>query len=135
MSDCPGDFMTLFIDLLAQDTKLTKVGLSLELNDIPDSYPMKDGVIAWEKKYWENRFSDNSFVADVDTTFALYRPGNIDLKHFYSALRTDRPYTARHLGWYTDPGNLSAEELHYINTARFSNSWSLKLEEKSLAND
>jgi len=134
-SDCPSDFMTAFINLLEQNAAVTKVGFSLEINDIPDAYTLKDAVIAWEKKYWETKFSDNSFVAALDTTFALYRPGNIDLKQFHSALRTDRPYTARHLGWYIDPDNLSEEELHYINTANFSNSWSLKLEEKSLVHD
>ena len=53
------------------------------------------------------------FRADIDTTFALYRPLDRRRHGEGRALRTGPPYVARHLPWYLDSSNLSAEDAYY----------------------
>jgi hypothetical protein len=65
------------------------------------------------------------FDALTDTTFALYR---YPIKEFgYSAVRTNRPYTARHLPWYfRDDSILPDDEIYYNKTASREVSSTLK---------
>lgn len=108
--------------------KITKVGFALDLNTIPDYYPLKEKVIQWEKKFWEVKLEENIFDAQIDTTFALYKPGfpkryKVKSYDFYNAVRIAGNYTCKHMGWYLDPKNLSEEQQYYINTSSSSNSW------------
>ncbi|HYM79373.1 MAG TPA: hypothetical protein VE377_25575 [Candidatus Dormibacteraeota bacterium] len=69
-----------------------------------------------EAPYWTRRYNDRAFLADVDTTFAIYGPnsdGRIENRQPHDAnLRTDSPYLFRHMPWYvTLP--LSEEEQYY----------------------
>ncbi len=52
--------------------------------------------------------------AEIDTTFFMARTG----QHFAygPALRALAPYELRHLPYYYLPGQLSAEEFHYLDT-------------------
>ncbi len=125
ISDCPDDFLSLFKKLLNKNLQLTKVGFSLKIDDIPEYNNNKSKILDWEKKFGELRTSNGNFIADIDTTFALYRPGVIDYQSnfFYSAIRTKYPYTAQHGGWYIDYKNLTAEQKYYLKTANQSASW------------
>jgi hypothetical protein len=83
----------------------------LRIDDLPDRYSFKREVQDWESQFWEHEIEHGVYRADIDTTFALYRPGTT-----YSinrALRTGPPFVARHLPWYADSANLSEEELFY----------------------
>lgn len=109
--DCPNDFMELFYRLLSSDSSLGKVGFSLSISDIPDTYADKEKVIAWESRFWTKRYEDSPhFLACIDTTFALYRPG-VKPWHdmWWRAVRTAPPYTARHLPWYRDSSKIDDE--------------------------
>ena len=58
------------------------------------------------------------FDANVDTTFALYRKHVMKKHTVQKSLRTNRPYTARHLPWYyTDFESLPDDEKYYYQTA------------------
>lgn len=116
-----------FLDMLNRGLELypvDKCALSLEINDLPNS---AEGIFirAHEAKYWKDPFNDLFFKADTDTTFALYRAGT---KYTHSAVRTNRPYTCRHIPWYyTDFNLLSDEEKHYFITANNSSSGKARL--------
>lgn len=98
-----------------------KCGLSLEINDLPDT-PIARAVIKWESQFWANKLDDMYYNAITDTTLALYRKGVVN--NSLSAIRTNRPYTAKHLPWYyTDINELPEDEQNYIKTTKTSTHW------------
>jgi len=112
---CPSDVITHFYKILNRHPEYVKVGLGLLLNDIPDHYHLKRSVITWESNLYGREIEPEVFEADVDTTFALYRP-----KVSYTvapALRTLGNYQARHLPWYIDSEHIDEEEQYYRNHA------------------
>ena len=124
VNDCPEDFIKELRLLLDKAYGRTKVGFSLMLDDIPDTNPNKEHILHWESKYYKTKIHPLAFKAEIDTTFAIYRPKyRYKLKHFTKAWRTDYPMQARHGGWYIDPINLSEEQKQYLNTANDSASW------------
>lgn len=130
--DMPNDFMFKLIKLLDKyHTKITKVGLALDISSIPDYYPLKERVLKWECKYWEKEIEKNAYMANVDTTFALYKPKYLMrdwTTEFFSAIRYGGKYKVKHGGWYTDPLNMSEEQEFYYRNSSESNSW--KMNEK-----
>jgi hypothetical protein len=126
IEDCPDNVMQLLITQLDRAYDRTKVGLSLKIDDIPEFYPNKKAVLIWEGQFWKSEIHPNSYKAEIDTTWALYRPGyKYKLKRFTKAWRTKPPYTARHGGWYIDADNLTEEQKYYIQTANHSASWNI----------
>lgn len=122
--ECPEDFLEKMMQALNNDRSLTKVGFSLITDDIPESNPNKNKILKWEHKFWEQNYRNIGFKADIDTTFALYRPvSELDMDVFYSAVRLDRPYSAIHGGWYIDLKNLTDEQKYYMETATSASSW------------
>jgi len=128
----PADFTAKFIKELERNfNKITKVGFALNLKNIPKTYPQKDKVMKWEQKYWENQIKKDIYLADVDTTFALYKPQyplhfrNVD---YYKAIRFAGDYTCEHMGWFIDPDHYTEEQRFYFESAGHSASW--KLDEK-----
>ncbi len=122
VEDCPKDVIEYFYGLLNKYTFIDKVGFALKIDDFHPEHSLSDLVIKWEKKYWNTEIEENVFVAPIDTTFALYKPGAKGGSEL-SALRTGGEYVARHLTWYIDIGNLSDEDRNYIKTANKSSSW------------
>jgi hypothetical protein len=113
----PVDMIEKMHEQLDRWTTICKVGLSLEINDLPD-----DGVLAGAARHmeagnWVNRIGEH-WNAPIDTTFALYRCPRVQCI-YGPAIRLDRPYTAKHLPWYTVPGKLSDEEKYYLETMRY----------------
>ncbi|HPH65331.1 MAG TPA: glycosyltransferase family 2 protein [Kofleriaceae bacterium] len=109
--DCPLDVVQKMHALLIKYPGVCKVGMSLAIDDLPEHYHLKDAVISWESRYWEDEVEPDVFRADVDTTFALYRPNTGYMVK--PALRIAGAYVARHTPWYADSSNLSDEELFY----------------------
>ncbi len=120
VDDCPGNYVEHFYNILNEHPDKLKVGFSLKIDDLPDSYLYKYDILRFESFYWERQIASNNYVAydaALDTTFALYRPGLItDRNVFYSGIRTGYPYTARHLGWYVDEGDMTATQKAYYLT-------------------
>jgi hypothetical protein len=109
---CPHDALEYFRSLLDRYPEMDKAGFGLRIDDLPDSYPLADAVRQWEARFWRNEVEPAVFHADIDTTFALYRP--LDRRHQEDrSLRTGPPYVARHLPWYNNPDELSAEDRYY----------------------
>lgn len=117
IENCPKNYVEQFYEILLKYPQKTKVGFSLQLDDLPDTYKYKYDIIRFESFYWEKRlkYKFPIYDAPVDTTFALYRPtGGTHNKTFYDGIRTGYPYVARHLGWYVD--NFSQED-YYKSTS------------------
>lgn len=125
LSGVPDDFLTVMNKGLDK-YEVDKCGLSLEIEDLPNSDEGNFIRYKCEAKYWKSPLDNEFFHADTDTTFALYREG---VNHYsHSAIRTNRPYTARHVPWYyTDFNLLPDDEQYYFRTANDSSSGKKRL--------
>jgi len=124
IDECPEDFMNVFLQILKKYIFAEKVGFSLKIDDLPDSFSNKDAVIKWEDQFYRKKINKLMYFAPIDTTFALYRPFiKKDVKHSYETYRTAYPFTARHLPWYIDSSNLNEEEQYYNDHSTTSTHW------------
>lgn len=130
VSDCdiapnpklPKDFVCKLYELLGKYPYLTKIGFALNIADLPETETNKI-VKQWESKFWSKEIDNNIYLADIDTTFALYRPGKLvmNTKRFYYAIRVAGDMTAIHLPWFETKD--TDESLFYRKTANSSASW------------
>lgn len=124
VDECPDNFMEFFLDTIKKYINAEKVGFSLKIDDLPDSFLNKEKVIEWEKHFYEKRKDELLYLAPIDTTFALYRPFiKKDIIHTHVTFRTAFPYTMRHLPWYVDDQNLSKEDDYYIKNSTTQTHW------------
>lgn len=125
IDECPDDFLLKFLEILKSKVFLHKVGFSLKIDDIPNHYDKKEVVINWEKNFYKNEVTKGVFKAQIDTTFALHRPGSkiSFLDGITIHYRLNYPYQARHLPWYENSNELSDELKHYYKNAVIGNHW------------
>jgi hypothetical protein len=116
VAECPTGAIDHFRELLERYPDRTKVGFGLKIDDLPRRYRLSEAVVEWESKYWEREVEPGVFDAQIDTTFALYRPGATF--EFASSLRTGPPYVARHTAWYMNSRWPTREERFYRRHAR-----------------
>jgi hypothetical protein len=125
----PQTFIQQMIEV-AEKYNYTKVGLALEISDLPNT-PYANQAREWESKYWTEEIEPNVYKAHVDTTFCIIKQG---LPFSYEALRIGGNLTARHMPWYNDPDELDEEEeyifMHssseFSTTKRFIDSLALR---------
>ncbi|WP_298066931.1 hypothetical protein [uncultured Mailhella sp.] len=117
----PLGFMKDLYRLLGEHPFVSKAGFALKISDLPDT-EFGNTTKKWEKQFWEVCLPDplEAYLAAIDTTFALYRPGNI-MSDFYSGIRVAGVFTSRHLPFYHFLDQ-DAESLFYLNTANASGS-------------
>lgn len=127
LSGCPKDVLNVLTKGWQSHSNIIKVGLSLEINDIPSDALIGAEAKNWESQFWAERLGANFFNADVDTTFALYSI-NVTSAQAQKAIRSDRPYTARHLPWYITMENITPEQEYYINSTKVG-SWGKRLQQ------
>jgi len=126
-SDClydtvPDDWFDKMLEALNNNPVL-KVGFSLEINDLPDTY-MGNSARGWETGYWHSK-NQYGWQSPIDTTFALYKPhSSHDIN---PAIRLDRPYCIKHVPWYLTKENITEEWLYYLEHASSASSWGSKL--------
>lgn len=131
LSGVPFDVLDVLIEGWARFPSSRKIGLSLEINDLPSDSPILDSVSQWESKFWQER-SGMFWRADIDTTFAMYRAdmNHANVMETTNAWRTDRPYTARHTPWYITDDTITEEERYYIEAnASKTAGWTIQLGE------
>lgn len=89
-----------------------KAGLSLELNDLPEGTPETAWTHRCEDGFWMKKWRGSEFWdAAIDTTFAMYRASSQNgFPGIHNSLRSDRPYTVRHIPWYRV---MDEEEMYY----------------------
>jgi len=114
LTGIPDNFLDILKEGLRRYPVFDKCGFSLETNDVTDEsiYFQGKTIRQWEHQFWVNPMDAEYFNASIDTTFALYKTDKFSLV----ALRTNRPYTARHIPWYYDKEKLEDEE-YYCKTA------------------
>jgi hypothetical protein len=129
-SDCIYDGVpTDWLDKMLESLNIidsNKVGFSLRLDDLPDNKLTRQ-VKDHESRYWINK-CQFGWIADIDTTFALYRPSS---GFSYNAVRLSEPYTIKHTPWYLDE-NMSDEWKYYLEHASGISTWGMKLKETYL---
>lgn len=141
VEDCPDDFIELFYEILNKNPHFTKVGFSLKIDDIPDTNKQKKFIVRWESEFYKLKYKYkfknkdiNIYDADIDTTFALYRP-NMNTKKFGVAIRTDYPYQSIHKPWYRDSSVVTEEDLYYQKHAKQNiSNYSVDITNKELEN-
>lgn len=129
-SNLKEDYLNGLLKMILKHKTKSKVGLALKIDDIPNTFILKENVINWETKFWISEIEKNIFDAEIDTTFALYWPKtdrliNYLYPSFFNALRVGGEYIATHGGWYIDHNNLTEEQKFYFKTANNSNSWKI----------
>ena len=112
LTGIPRDLLDVLVYGLKKYPGSVKVGLSLEINDLRQDHPMQRQAIELERNYWSVRVDDQFWDAPIDTTFAIYRQGS-GFGDYRPALRSDRPYTARHLPYYRSAAEWDDEERYY----------------------
>ena len=125
-SDCsyeevPDNWLDVMLNIAKNNIK---VGFSLDL-DLPET-SLKQNIIDWESKFWINK-NDQGWIADIDTTFALYPPNS---PFTYRAIRLDKPYCIKHIPWYLTEENISDEWKYYLNNCSNISTWGNKLKNK-----
>ena len=125
VEDCPENFLEYFVSVMKKDLVLQKVGFSLKIDDLPNSYNKKQNVIDWESQFWNVKIKGGNYIAPIDTTFALHRPGvkSSFLSGYLKHCRTGFPYMARHLPWYENSNNLSENIMYYYKNTEKGNNW------------
>ncbi len=122
---CPKDFIDHFLRELKRHPLARKIGFSLRIDNLPDSYAHKEKVIDLEKRYYARPVGKGLYRAPIDTTFALYRPRvGLSRSRSVEAYRTAYPYQAEHLPWYCDSANLPEEERYYVDHCTHVTEWS-----------
>lgn len=124
--DTPKDIFERMSAILDSNPHINHVGPSLEINDIPDHYPLKEDVLEWESQFWSNRNCNFSFKAEVDTTMGMYRKSSLVTK-MTPALRLDRPYTLKHVDWYLNASEIDDEHRYYLDHCTSVSTWNTKL--------
>ena len=116
LSGIPDDFLDVLEAGLTKYPQYDKCGFSLEINDLPDT-PFNP--VGYELQFWQRPLDGRYYDAPIDTTFALYKVPF----HSFKAMRTNRPYTARHLPWYYfNFEDMPDDEQYYFKTCKESHS-------------
>lgn len=134
-TECPLDTPKMLDELLSKyEAGILKVGLGLNIYNLPDHNKLKKKVVEWETQFWHSEIEPGVYRAAVDTTFALYKPLrknkalSSDGKHVLKdALRTGFPYVARHDPWHWDTHNLTEEQRFYIKHSSTATHWTNQL--------
>lgn len=130
--DVNSDMLEFYIHLLNTYPDIKVVGPMLQIDDLPDHYPLKQKVIKshtqqfWHKTPESIKYQEETYNIQrcyIDTTFGMYRK-SFNFKRYNKGIRTYKPYSARHLDWYIDPKNLSNDQIYYLTTSSNIGHWS-----------
>jgi hypothetical protein len=123
--DCPDDIIDKMLRILTLCPQVTKVGPSLRIDNLPDTYAKKQDMLGYEGGYWTRPVTlanTPTYQAGIDTTFAMYRAYSPLNRCHVTNFRMQPPYHFEHKPWYVDSANLSEEEVYY--RAHRENNWS-----------
>lgn len=126
--DCPEDFMKYFIEILDKYKFCHKIGFALSISDLPECFEKKDEVIKHESQFWQKEIEPGLYDAQIDTTFALYRPFCKGPASSYKfVIRVGGKYSCKHQPWYVDVNNPTQEETYYLASIKTSTHWSAEM--------
>ena len=116
-----------WIDML-EKYKVEKVGSAINISDLPDFSPFKNGVISHEKNFWQpsQEIEKNCFNNEIDTTLYLQK---IHTSHTYFKSIRMADYLIKHRPWYINPNELTEEDIFYFNNIKDGyTGWSWRLQ-------
>ena len=116
--ECPKDLVNRLQTLLHESGR-NKVGPGLLFPGLYDN--LKGWGAPAQKRFWQDKYSEDVFIASIDTTFAIY-PALSPFTQTETSLRTGRPYVLRHTSSYIHDYISREEEDYYISSA--SKKWS-----------
>lgn len=90
-----------------------KIGLALQIDDLPPESPNTAQILAWESEHWKKPLEDHFYSAGVDTTFSLCSTAR-NRSHSISGIRLGGPYTCKHIPYYLTPENVTPEYGYYL---------------------
>ena len=111
LKECPDDFVEHLYFILQAHNRYAKAGLGLYWADVTGKF--RHRALEASFKAWE-RWVGDAYVAPIETTLALYRPG---APFTFDALRSPYPYEARHLPWYR-AASPTEEDVYYLQRAK-----------------
>jgi hypothetical protein len=91
---CPKDLINRLQVLLHNNPSHGKVGPGILVPGLTSGVDFEG-----ERKYWTIRFNTESFLAPIDTTFAMYQ-AHANFCNHRNNLRMDRPYVVKHMPSY-----------------------------------
>lgn len=127
----PHDFLLKLFDLTNR-FQIGKAGFALDIADsrrlVQKKFRHADGwkhIWESEAEHWINEIINDPvgepiYLADIDTTFALYNKKYFDRSAPFNAIRVGGRFTARHLPWYVDNAVPDEEREFYDQTALYS---------------
>lgn len=130
--DTPKDLLLHLSKLMDKYPDYNHIGLSLEIEDLPEDVPMRAKIYKHESQFWSPQtacLQEEVYVAAIDSTFAMYRPDSTILA-LSPALRTVRPYTLKHIDWYLKPSDYSEEYQYYLASCKSFATWATQLKKK-----
>lgn len=129
--ELPSSFLCDLIDLTDR-CEVGKAGFALDISErelmTPKKFRHASGwkhVWESEAEHWQHQVSGDPigeplYLADLDTTFALYNKRFFNRSSPFDAIRVGGRYTAKHLPWYLTCDVPAVEREVYANTALYS---------------
>ncbi len=131
--DIKADILDVYAYLLNNLPEIVVAGPMLRIDDIPEYYPLRKRLLtnSRHKTFHEREIysvfyngGEIKFIyAKIDTTFGMYRAGS-QWQRLQSGIRVLAPYSAKHLDWYVDPGNMPEDQRYYMQNASQVAHWS-----------
>lgn len=122
-ADCPPDVLEHLAAGLVDYPRHIKAGVSLQIDDIPDANPMKAKILSKVARHWEHRVEPEAsfFRAPTDSTLAVYWADRVEKIYTGKSrietepsIRSDRPYTMRHIDWYLGEREITPDDHYYF---------------------
>jgi len=123
-----GNVLGVYDYFLKTFPTINVAGPMLRIDDIPAYYTFRTKILNGEMGMHKGFHSQTIhnivyegnevryIFAPIDTTFGMYR-AETQWARLSMGVRLFAPYSARHLDWYTDPGNLTPDQVYYIEHA------------------
>ena len=105
----PKEYQEIMLDT-ALRLNSKKIGLAIDISDLPDYYFIKPQVLRNEARWWSNEVEPNIYEAHTDTTFCLIQ--KVDQ---FESFRIAGDFTCKHMPWYIDLEKLDEEEKYYLD--------------------
>src|SRR5262245_36882917 len=128
LSAVPRDCLEHLMNCLTRFPRFGKIGLGLEVEDIPHDSPYYAHVNGYERSLWKLPLIEGTVrEAPVDTTFAIYHRKILN-EYRVCGARTDYPYVAKHIPWSLT--EMDQEFSYYVHNAGDSSSYKTFLGDK-----
>ena len=120
LSGVPDDFLQVAMRVYRRNTSVMKVGVSLEINDVPSNAVARHAMNQYENKCWNHPLPESEgghYLAGIGATLCICHSSRANAE-FYSAIRLARPYTARHLPYYLTREQIESDSEYKYYLAR-----------------